>query len=238
MVTKWGFGAAPFKDITLVKNNKALIVIKDYLLGKTVDNCLMLECCSHTKGMFNRVVKQDQWDWFTTYMYFDYPNIEETKSIVSLLQQLRVAITQDNVVGTSKIKERIRKTNLMVYIDNYLDYNPEVESGDQFVYILSRKEEKELLKIGMTTRNVIKRCNEINSATGVVYPFSPRTVFRVIDAKKAEREVHAALAQWRVRNDREFFVMDYAIASFLIEKLLRKNNLLLDKYRVQQEEDT
>ena len=90
----------------------------------------------------------------------------------------------------------------------------------------------------MTTRNVIKRCNEINSATGVVYPFSPRTVFRVIDAKKAEREVHAALAQWRVRNDREFFVMDYAIASFLIEKLLRKNNLLLDKYRVQQEEDT
>lgn len=78
---------------------------------------------------------------------------------------------------------------------------------DDYIYILSQKSEKKLLKIGMTTRNVIKRCNEINSATGVVFPFSPRKVYRVKDAIIAERKVHEELDEYRIRADREFFIL-------------------------------
>ncbi|MCM1500412.1 MAG: GIY-YIG nuclease family protein [Clostridium sp.] len=87
-----------------------------------------------------------------------------------------------------------------------------------------------MLKIGMTTRNVLKRCREINSATGVVFPYSPRKVFRVKESKEAERIVHQVLEEYRIRADREFFKCDYSEACKLIEDCLQENELLYYKY--------
>ncbi len=127
-------------------------------------------------------------------MYFDYPNEREVQAIVSRLTGLRKALTGQNNEAVAKCKQMLAKTNLCRYIEDYLCIDAENEQEDEFVYILSRKEEKELLKIGMTKRNVLKRCYEINGATGVVYPLSPRNVFRVNNAHKAERLVHEALS--------------------------------------------
>ena len=69
MITKWGFGAAPLKDKTQKKNNDAVFFLRDYLLGVSSDKDWIIECCSHVKGMFNRIVKQDQRDWFTVYLF-------------------------------------------------------------------------------------------------------------------------------------------------------------------------
>ena len=48
--------------------------------------------------------------------------------------------------------------------------------------------------------------------TGIVFPFSPRKVFRVYDASYSEKLVHKELAQYRIRNDREFFILSYSKA--------------------------
>ncbi|WP_413789078.1 GIY-YIG nuclease family protein [Bacillus kandeliae] len=45
--------------------------------------------------------------------------------------------------------------------------------------MLSRREEPNVLKIGMTNRSIEKRIKEINSATGVLFPFSVKRVFKV-----------------------------------------------------------
>lgn len=105
-----------------------------------------------------------------------------------------------------------------------------MDNTDEYIYILSRREEKDLLKIGMTTRNVLKRCQEINSATGVVFPYSPRKVFRVKDSKEAERIVHGILEEYRVRADREFFKCDYSRACEMIERSLQEKDLFYYKY--------
>ena len=94
------------------------------------------------------------------------------------------------------------------------------DSNSEYLYILSRREEKDILKIGMTTRNIQKRVNEINSATGVLYPYSARKVFKVKNCKKVEKEVHELLAQYRIRNDREFFKLSYSDACSFIEQYL------------------
>lgn len=229
-IKKWGFGAAPFKRATEIKNRKALVALRRFLCSELQDYGTLPESISHVKGMFNRILRQDQWDWFTTNMYFDYPNLKEARFLVSALTDLRKAVTVQCNDDIENIKNKLKKTNLSKYIDSYLNYDAENEQGDEFVYILSRKEEKELLKIGMTKRNVLKRCCEINSATGVVYPFSPRRVFRVNDAHTAERVVHEALAEWRIRSDREFFLMDYYTAVEIIVKQLTQNQLLYYKY--------
>ena len=144
--------------------------------------------------MFSRIIRQDQWDWFTTSLYFDYPNTKELQIIISELSNLRKSVIEQNRESIDCIRQRLHRTHLIQYINNYLEYDPGSESDDQFVYITSRKEEKELLKIGMTKRDVLKRCYEINSATGVVYPFSPRRVFRVNDAHTAEKVVHSSFS--------------------------------------------
>ena len=117
----------------------------------------------------------------------------------------------------------------MKLMDNFLHYQEYDDFNGGYIYILSRREEKELLKIGMTNRNIIKRCQEINSATGVLYPLSPREAFRVTDASIAEKIIHKELDSFRVRADREFFILPYKQAYDIIARCLEENNLMYYK---------
>lgn len=230
-IQKWGFGAAPLKPDTLNKNRTALkyllSYIDDQLIKKNIDICAEI---SIVKGLFNRIIRQDQWDWFTVYMYFNYPSNRECSNIVWLLSALRAAIKNGRLDEAKKISSHIHKTNFTLYSENFLEFNINSDGTDEYIYILSRREEKNLLKIGMTTRNVLIRCQEINSATGVVFPYSPRKVFRVKDSKEAERIVHAVLEEYRIRADREFFRCDYSMACEMIEGYLQERDLLYYKY--------
>ena len=67
---------------------------------------------------------------------------------------------------------------------------------------------------------------EVPTSTGVLYPFSPRAVFRVKDARLAEKKIHELLADYRVRHDREFFVLPFVEAKEKIRALLNDLGLL------------
>lgn len=72
-VVKWGFGMAPLKEQTDYRNRKALVQVSDFVQGKMISGkAPILDQISVVKGLFNRVMRQDQWDWFTINMYFDY----------------------------------------------------------------------------------------------------------------------------------------------------------------------
>lgn len=218
---KWGFGMAPLKCTTEEKNKKALISVKNFVSGTGIfDIACLPDDISWVKGIFNRVVKQDQWDWFTINMYLDYPPYNDIKVIVSLLKELRSAVlNRDGTLGNMCLS-KLEQHHFTEYCDNYLEFDIHAETASNYLYILSRREEKDILKIGMTTRNVPKRVNEINSATGVLYPYSARKVFKVTDCKKVEKEIHDLLSPYRIRSDREFFKIDYKLACSLIENYL------------------
>jgi hypothetical protein len=94
-----------------------------------------------------------------------------------------------------------------------------------WVYILSTRELSDLLKVGMTTRTVEMRTQEINGATGVAIPFGVRRCWRVVEPKRAEKIVHEALAAYRLRNDREFFRMDFTVAAQCTQEAIERANL-------------
>lgn len=216
---------APFKPNTARNNRKALVSVKNFINGEgTINLDTITEDISWVKGLFNRVVKQDQWDWFTVNMYFDYPNHKDLVSIVNALTTLRKAIIdKDNPLGEKALKTLL-SGNFITYCNNYLSFNINAETPAEYLYILSRREEKDILKIGMTTRNVQKRVNEINSATGVVFPYSARKVYKVKDSALVERGVHLLLAEYRIRDDREFFRIEYAKACSIIENYLQQQD--------------
>lgn len=230
---KWGFGMAPLKRKTEYENRKAAVTMLNFLEKKPLEE-KELDDISRFKGMVNRCVRQDQWDWFTVYTLFKEPDPILLKYFDRPITDVRKGFKESD---QQKIELSRQKLVSLGAIDLCLFYlgkkEPDYANEEYgYLYILSRREEPEVLKIGMTTRDVEKRTKEINSSTGVLYPYSVRRIFRVNDAKLAEKEIFVLLDEYRIRKDREFFNMDFYIAQGFIKKYLIENQLLLVDSRI------
>ena len=213
---------APFKKEQLSKYKLAFTHVSNFIENKTVSLDLP-DQISIIKGFFNRICKQDQWNWFIAFAYIDFPPIKKIEAIVSFLSELRRALLSNDVNKQDIFSSRLVDSGFLEYKNNFFSFDEKKE--DEYIYILSRREENDLLKIGRTSRNIIKRVNEINSATGVVYPYSARMAYKVTNSCLADKQVHLALQEFRVRDDREFFKLPFKKACEVIEKCLQKHNL-------------
>lgn len=217
---------APLKEKIDYKYKVASYSIYKLLKDEDVDN-IDIEGISQFKGMINRVIRQDQWDWFTVYTRFGEPEVSSLRGIPQQLTLLRKAIINKDTNEKDKILNKLVQYNVIGLCEFYLDRKSDSSKEDHgYIYILSRREEKDILKIGMTNRDVETRVKEINSATGVLYPLSARKIFKVKDAIFAEKEIFKALDDFRIRADREFFEMEFYKAEEIIKKVLKENNLL------------
>jgi len=109
---KWGFGMAPLKKETPKKNRQAIILVMNLIKYSEIPKATQIvDSISWVKGLFNRIVKQDQWDWFTVNVYFDYPTNKDIHKIVSNLSFLRKAILNDNKVLQKKFINNLSNCN-------------------------------------------------------------------------------------------------------------------------------
>jgi hypothetical protein len=219
---KWGFGMAPPKPTTLAQREAAVRSVLKLMDGMVEPGTL--DSMSVVKGMFNRVWRQDQWDWFTVYAALGYPSGALCRIIGFDLAEIRKNISDIEPPSVSEIERNRLRVCLETYLGDRIIVD---EPGAGWVYLLSTREFPDLVKVGMTTRSVQDRVREINSATGVPIPFGVRGCWRVTDPQRAERTVHEALDSWRFRSDREFFKISYGIASKQITNTLRENGLEL-----------
>lgn len=75
------------------------------------------------------------------------------------------------------------------------------------VYILLNASMPDLLKIGMTERTPEERARELSRVTGVPSPFVVAYSEEVPDCLAAESLIHTRLAAFRVKTEREFFIL-------------------------------
>ena len=94
--------------------------------------------------------------------------------------------------------------------------------GDQWVYVLENDSQPGLLKIGYTKLTPDARAKQISNATGVPLPYKVAWAYRCFNGELLEGEVHHALKNYRVNNQREFFSIDLEKAKETI-KLIGKN---------------
>ena len=224
---KWGFGMAPISTRMRQRYDRAVQTVLDLLHGNIATEAVPLANLSEVKGMFNRCVKQDQWDWFSVYTEFGEPPLGQMSRIVRDLTDLRRSLLSTDNKSVESARARLIDNNLCQYLENYqLKINLHSISDDSgWIYILSTRQQPTFLKIGMTKRSVVQRVNEINAATGVVIPYSARGVFRVKQAEKTERDIHALLNQYRIRSDREFFELAFGQAVRLIQGYIEESRL-------------
>lgn len=227
---KWGFGNAPLKKQHREKTEAAIARVQSILAQMPSQaEPELLEAISHVKGQFTRVIKQDQWDWSTVWLLLGKPSRQPANRISKLLGRLRKALASQDHLLAVQLRDELLKTDLERYLDNYLSGNrdsDEKQGTFGYIYILSTREHPEFLKIGMTQRSVEARVKEINSATGVVVPFGIRAVWKALNAPEAEKEIHQVLSEYRIRNDREFFEIEFNKASKIINDHLGEKRLL------------
>ena len=102
-----------------------------------------LDDISELKGMFNRCLRQDQWDWFSVFTEFGEPSHKHLREIVHNLQTLRRSIITDDQESIESAKQQLIDNNLLLYLHNYQeDINSSSDSDDAgWVYILSTREQ-------------------------------------------------------------------------------------------------
>ena len=224
---KWGFGMAPPKAAA----QAARVAAADRVLAYLDDDARTDElpaALSEIKGLFSRVARQDQWDWFTTSRTLGYPSARVAGVIASTLSDVRRELVagagEQAREGWSLLRRLPCRACLRVLLGKAQIAE---EEGAGWIYLLSTRELPDLLKIGMTTRTVEERLREINGATGVAFPFGVRRCWRVSDPGAAERLIHGALDAHRVRSDREFFRASFRDAATIIDATLSSQFLEL-----------
>lgn len=224
---KWGFGMAPLKPETQASRKRAAERLMAFLDADTRDDKLP-EALSEMKGLFSRIARQDQWDWFSTSRALGYPSARMARVIAETIGAARRALVSDDTDLLRKQWLLLRRLPCRSCVRVLLGTAHIAEKeGAGWIYLLSTREMPDLLKIGMTTRTVEERLREINGATGVAFPFGVRRCWRTLYPAATERLVHEALAEHRVRADREFFRASFRVAAKIIDNALRKTQLEL-----------
>lgn len=149
-----------------------------------------------------------------------------SQAIAREIAQLRGAIKACDEGSAAAAHDTLRRLPARRCLSVFLGRASIVdEPGAGWIYVLSTREFDGFLKIGMTTRTVEQRAQEINAATGVAVPFGVRRCWRVSDPAKAEKLVHATLAEFRLRADREFFHLSFGKATRLLDATIRDSGL-------------
>lgn len=223
---KWGFGMAPPKLKVQATRTKACETFLEIMSSRKFLEFTRqeLEAISTVKGMFNRTVKKDQWDWFSVLAQLGYPSIGIARVTVSELTRLRSSMKVGDRYEFENARINLRRmpTRKCLYV--FLGRMTITSTpGSGWVYVLSTREFDELLKIGMTRRTVQERVSEINQATGVAIPFGVRRCWHVRNPELVEKLLHKELDVFRFRRDREFFRISFHDAERILNSVIRHN---------------
>ncbi|MCN9243230.1 GIY-YIG nuclease family protein [Streptomyces sp. RY43-2] len=215
---KWGFGLAPIKPNVQRGRVEAARTVLAAIAQGHLAALGRLDDLSTIKGLFTRTYKKDQWDWFTVCAQLGYPSRKEARQASGTLQHLRRCLRDANWKEATAATAALELTGVPDRLRDFATGTSAPLDGRGFVYVLSTREAPEMLKIGYTNRDPLTRAKEINSATGVIIPWGVRGAWSVAHAHRIEADIHALLADYRVRKDREFFNMPFTEAADAIEK--------------------
>jgi hypothetical protein len=178
---------------------------------------------SEVKGLFTRSVAQDQWDWFSVWTQLGRPGQKRCRDISKNLGHLRRAMLDQDVERVMLAHRALMQAGAPSAIQWFLDPKPSEyfrRDGTGYIYILSTRSHPKWLKVGYTERTVEERVKEINRATGVLEPFGVRAVWVLLNAPQVEEFVHYALAEYQVRDDREFFELPLDTAFKIVRDIV------------------
>lgn len=94
-----------------------------------------------------------------------------------------------------------------------------------YIYVMrSAQHDKDVFKVGLTTRDGCTRAKELTASTASIDQFAVMQQWAVSDCYKAEKEIHERLKAFRVNKKREFFKSDYRQIFGVIHEVVEQIN--------------
>jgi hypothetical protein len=98
LVSDTNFGRQPISDRMRPRYIRALHVLDKISSQRNeIDNSISLDDLSELSGMFNRIARADQWDWFTLWQLFSFPPRRWLAQVASEIKNLRRLIKECNL---------------------------------------------------------------------------------------------------------------------------------------------
>jgi hypothetical protein len=138
---------------------------------------------------------------------------EELKSIQKLQSKLLIGDFPQDVKNKLNANYEFRLKGISERMEEY------TSEWDEFVYVLSKPSNPDLVKIGYTTFEPEKRLREINSATGIIEEWDLAWFLECADGRDLEKKVHEYLDEFRIRDNREGFSISVSQAVAAIQKV-------------------
>jgi hypothetical protein len=90
------FGAYPISDRMRPRYNRAARALLGLFAGEPA-NAESLNAVSEAKGMYNRILRRDQWDWLSVYKALNRPTTLEASQVVQWLIELRAILLDSKI---------------------------------------------------------------------------------------------------------------------------------------------
>lgn len=126
------------------------------------------------------------------------PARPHTRRTANLLNHLRLSMRDGAMDSVRQATADLAAAGVPTALERFITGTTVRPEGHGFVYVLSTREQPEILKIGHTGRDVAERVREINAATGVLTPYGARGAWSVPRTREVEAAVHALLAPHRI----------------------------------------
>ena len=189
-----------------------------------------LEAFSTTKGLFNRVLRQDQPDWFVAQVRLGYASEDRCGRIAVALAQCRKAIKAGDAHAWAgaRLETRALRTrrSLMAYRGRRrLDEVP----GSGFVYVMSCREEPDRLLIGATALPILEEAALVN-ADRVEVPLGVRALWWVTDVAAASVVVTARMGSVVRATEAGLHEVDLRRAKQVLDHALAIEGIVMDPF--------
>jgi hypothetical protein len=135
------FGVYPISDRMWSRYNCAVDATLDFLSSGTPDGKQTAQSLSEVKGMYNRTLRRDQWDWFSVYEALGRPSEPEARKVVEWLVNLRTALVGADVNTVTTLLQMRTEEIVMTGLGKARKYLHETYAGLKGGRMVSQKSE-------------------------------------------------------------------------------------------------
>lgn len=227
----WGFGMAPIKPAMTERRRRWVQTVLNFVEADHEDvpapRVETLEAVSEVKGLFNRIVRMDQWDWFTVWMQLGKPSPrKQCAPMVQALTALRAALKDDDAQGVANAVLAFRKVGGDRALQRFLTHEPvRHQFGLGYVYVLSRRSDPRQLVVGYTASDIVQHVAGINAGGDHKDLYGVRGLWVVRDLHSMQRETADALATYRLFPDRNLYELDFRQAVHIITSVVNNREI-------------
>lgn len=187
------FGTSKPSENTAREYSRASMFVSSLLRGTSLINqrdiAHALSNLSTFKGMINRCIKRDQWDWFFVYTRIGEPDHDTMRRTLGFIVGLRNSL-KESISSAMSLITRLRATDPMLY-RSIVDMTDTFISGQELSFapnlgrltLFSDKSVKGVTKITILNQSVWSQLDKINLPNE---KYAPVSILHVNDLERTK----------------------------------------------------